>query len=81
VSEALWERETPAVLAPAALAGLAAAGDNRVPVAVGLLPSIGRDLEGKGDAVLDRRTAVDAKAGNSADRELDGKNVAPLPDG
>ena len=44
-------REAPAVLAPAALAFLAAIADDRVPVAVGLFLIVRRDLEGKGLAV------------------------------
>src|SRR5438128_355421 len=52
--------EAPAVLAPAALALLAAVADDRVPVAVRLFLSVRGDLERKGLAVLELRAAVEA---------------------
>src|SRR5436190_12912352 len=56
--------QAPAVLAPTARALLAAIADNRIPVAVRLRLIVGGDLEGKGLAVLERRAAVEAEAGN-----------------
>ena len=50
--------EAPAVLAPTALAFLAAIADDRVPVAVRLFLILRRDLEGKGLAVPELRAAV-----------------------
>src|SRR6185503_10210791 len=58
-------REAPAVLAPAALAFLAAIADDRVPVAVGLFLIVRRDLEGKRFGVLELRAAVETEAGNA----------------
>src|SRR5216110_2106366 len=46
--------EAPAVLAPTALAFLAAIADDRVPVTVRLFLIVRRDLEGKGLAVPER---------------------------
>src|SRR5580765_5904719 len=43
--------QSPAILAPAAGAFLAAVTDDRVAVAVGFLLSVGRDLKGEGLAV------------------------------
>lgn len=74
-------RDAPAVLAPAAFARFAAIGDDRVPIAVGFLLGVGRDLEGKGDVVFNVRAAVEADAGNAADRELDNEDVASLARG
>src|SRR3954469_7340698 len=53
--------EAPAILAPAALALLAAVADDRVPVAVRLFLVVRRDLEGKRLAVLERRTTVETE--------------------
>src|SRR5689334_18984515 len=47
--------EAPAVLAPTALAFLAAIADDRVPITVRLFLIVRRDLKGKGLAVLERR--------------------------
>lgn len=71
-------RKAPAVLAPAAFAGLAAVGDDRVPVAVGFLLGVGGDLEGEGDAVFAVRAAIEAETVDAADRELDGEDIAGL---
>src|SRR5262245_22480317 len=56
--------ETPAVLAPAARALLAAVADDRVPIAVRLFLIVRRDLEGERLVVLERRTAVQPEARN-----------------
>src|SRR6059058_4223071 len=70
--------EAPAVLAPTALAFLAAIADDRVPVAVRLFLILRRDLEGKGLAVLERRAAVETETGNAHDGELHGQDFALL---
>ena len=70
--------EAPAVLAPAALAFLAAIADDRVPVAVRLFLIVRRDLEGKGLAVLERRAAVETEAGNAQNGELHRQHIALL---
>src|SRR5678815_2612756 len=57
--------EAPAVLAPAALAFLAAIADDRVPVAVRLFLIVGRDLEGKGLAVLERGATIETDTGSA----------------
>ena len=64
--------EAPAVLAPAALAFLAAVVDDGVPVAVGFFLGVGGDLEGEGLGVLERGAAVEAEAGDAEDGEFDG---------
>src|SRR5215203_3908082 len=64
--------EAPAVLAPTALAFLAAIADDRVPVAVGLFLIVRRDLEGERLAMLELRAAVEAETGNAQHRELHG---------
>src|SRR5215475_3234986 len=70
--------KTPAVLAPAALAFLAAIADDRVPVTVRLFLIVRRDLEGKGLAVLEHRTAVDTQTGNAENGELHRQHIALL---
>src|SRR4051812_37536641 len=62
--------EAPAVLAPTALAFLAAIADDRVPVAVRLFLILRRDLEGKGLAVPECRAAVESETGNAQNGEL-----------
>src|SRR6195256_2292709 len=62
--------EAPAVLAPPALAFLAAIANDRVPVAVRLFLIVRRDLEGKGLAVLEVRAAVETETGNTKNGEL-----------
>src|SRR6187431_2353947 len=57
--------EAPAVLAPAALAFLAAVADDRVPVAIRLFLIVCGDLEGKRLAVLELRAAVETETGNT----------------
>src|SRR5690606_31574743 len=68
----------PAVLAPAALARLAAIADNGVPVAVGLLLVARRHLEGERLAMGEIGTAIQADTGYAEDIELDGDDVARL---
>src|SRR5258708_4941739 len=68
--------EAPAVLAPTALAFLAAIADDRVPVAVRLFLTLRRDLEGKGLAMLERRAAVETETGNTQNGELHGQHIA-----
>src|SRR5690349_4259264 len=55
VGEDAWRDlpgDAPAILAPPALALLTGVADDRVPVAVGLLLGVGRDLEREGLALL-----------------------------
>src|SRR5687767_5740924 len=68
--------ETPAVLAPAALALRAAIADDRVPVAVRLFLIVRRDLERERLAVLERRATVETETGNAQDSELHRQHVA-----
>src|SRR5690606_4264455 len=68
----------PAVLAPAAVAFLAAVADDGVPVAVGFGLVGGGDLEREGLGLLEDRASVKADAGNAEDGELDGEDVAGL---
>src|SRR6185436_4563222 len=68
--------QAPAILAPTALAFLAAVADDRVPVAVGLCLIVRRDLKGKRLGVLERRAAVEAETGNAQDGEIDRQDVA-----
>src|SRR5205823_9214470 len=69
-------REAPAVLAPTALALLAAIADDRVPIAVRLFLIVCGDLEGKGLAVPKRRAAVETKTGNAQKGELHRQYIA-----
>lgn len=71
----------PLVLAPATVTGLAAVFDDGVPVAGGFRLGVGGDLKAKGLAVLELRPAVEADAGDREDGELDGQDLAFLPDG
>ena len=57
--------QSPLVLAPAALALLAAVADDRVPVAIGLGLVGGGDLKRERFAVLERRSAVEPDAGDA----------------
>src|SRR6266542_1437626 len=57
---------------------LGAVADDRVPVAVRLFLSVRRDLEGKGLAVLERRTAIDTEAGDAQNGELHRQFIARL---
>src|SRR5690606_6960830 len=68
----------PAVLAPAAVAFLAAVADDGVPVAVRFGLVGGGDLEREGLGLLEDRASVKADAGNAEDGELDGEDVAGL---
>src|SRR6185295_16087463 len=70
--------KAPAVLAPPALALLAAVADDRVPVAVRFLLVVRRDLEGERLALLERGAAVEADTRNSQDGELHREDVAGL---
>src|SRR5688500_17198241 len=67
--------DAPFVLAPAALAFLPAIADDRVPIAVGLLLIVGRDLEGEGLAVLEMRPAIEADTGYARDGEFDRQGI------
>src|SRR6185503_11842231 len=73
--------EAPAVLAPPALAFLAAIADDRVPVAVRLFLIVGRDLERKSLAVLELRAAVETETGNAHYGELHRQHIALLAAG
>src|SRR6185369_16990227 len=68
--------KAPAVLAPAALAFRSAIADDRVPVTVRLFLIVRRDLEGKGLAVPERRTAVETETGNAQDGEIHRQHIA-----
>src|SRR5207237_6865805 len=70
--------EAPAVLAPTALALLAAIADDRVPVAVRLFLIVRRDLEGKGLTVPELRAAVETETGNAQNGELHRQHIAFL---
>src|SRR5439155_24305983 len=70
--------QAPSVLAPTALALLAAIADDRVPVAVRLFLSGGRDLEGEGLAVPELRAAVETETGNAQNGELHRQDIALL---
>src|SRR5687768_2230114 len=70
--------EAPAILAPTALAFLAAIADDRVPVAVGLFLIVRRDLEGKGLALLELRAAVETETGNAENGEFHRQHIALL---
>src|SRR5512145_1485096 len=70
--------ETPAVLAPTALTFLSAISDDRVPVPVRLFLIVRRDLERKGLAVPELRTAVETETGNAQNGELHRQHVALL---
>src|SRR5438034_2086938 len=52
--------------------------DDRIPVAVGLLLIVRRDLEGKGLAVLELRAAVETETGNTQNGELHRQHIAFL---
>ena len=73
--------EAPAILAPAAGAFLASVADDGVPIAVGLLLRVRRDLEGEGLAVREDGAAVQADTGNAEHGELDGEDVTRLAHG
>src|SRR3954451_23294619 len=68
----------PAVFTPTARALFAAISNDRVPVAIRLLLIVRSDLEGKGLAVLERRSAVETEAGNATNGELYGEDIASL---
>src|SRR6185436_7677097 len=67
---------TPAVLAPTALALLAAVSDDRVPVAVRLFLSVRRDLKRERLAVLERGPTVETDAGNPHHHEFHRDHIA-----
>src|SRR3546814_16437859 len=69
----------PFVLAPAALAFLPAVSDDRVPIAVGFLLTVGVDLKGKGLAMLEDGSAVETDARSDEHGELDRQHRAYLP--
>ena len=73
--------QAPLVLAPAAIALLAAVADDGVPVAVGLFLVVGGDLERERLALRERRAAVEAQAWDAEHGELDGEHVALLATG
>ncbi len=70
--------DAPLVLAPAAFALAAAVADDGIPVAVGLGLVLGRNLERKRLAVLERRAAVKSDARDAYNREVDDDHVARL---
>src|SRR6476620_3712678 len=70
-------REAPFVLAPAAVAFLAAVIDDRVPIAVGLLLAFGQDHEADCLIRLEQRSAVETDERLAEDSKLDG-DLLPL---
>ena len=74
-------RQAPFVLAPAARALRAAVADDRVPITVGLRLVVGCDLKRERLAVLERFSAVEAKAWHAAHRELNRQDIAPVAAG
>src|SRR5688572_12128278 len=68
--------EAPAVLAPTALAFLAAIADDCVPVAVRLFLIVRRDLKRKGLTVPELRATVETETGNSENSELHRQHLA-----
>src|SRR5207249_1071066 len=68
----------PLVLAPAALALLAAIANDGVPVAVGLLLIVGGDLEREGFVMFERGSAVEADTRDAGNCEFDCQHVALL---
>src|SRR5581483_83791 len=71
-------RQSPSILAPAAGVFFAAVTDDGIPVAVCFFLRIGCDLKGEREAVLNRRSAVEAEAGNAEHGELHGQHVTLL---
>src|SRR3954467_2690065 len=57
--------EAPFVFTPAARTFLTAVADDGVPVIVGFLLIVGRDLERERFTVFERRPAIEAETGNS----------------
>src|SRR5687767_12824654 len=70
--------EAPAVLAPTALAFLAAIANDRVPVAICFFLIVRRDLKGEGLGVLEVRTAVETEAWNAEHGELYRQHITLL---
>jgi hypothetical protein len=62
--------DAPFVLAPAARAFLAAIADDGIPVAVGLLLIVGRDLKREGFVMFERGPAIEAETWDAGDREF-----------
>jgi hypothetical protein len=71
--------QAPFVLAPTAVALLAAVADDGVPVAIGFGLVGGGDLKRECEAVLDSGAAVEAEAGDAHHGKFDGQYVALLP--
>ena len=67
------------ILAPAALALLAAVADDRVPVAIRFGLVNGCDLKRERFVVLEHRSAVESEARNADHGELDGQHIPFLP--
>jgi hypothetical protein len=70
--------DAPLVFAPAASAFLPAIADDGVPVSIGLVLIVGRDLEREGFVMFERRTAVDADTGDAGNREFDDQHITRL---
>ena len=66
--------KAPAILAPTALAFLAPVADDGVPIAVGFVLIVRRDLEREGFAVPELRSTVETEAGDAHDGELHGEH-------
>jgi len=71
-------RDTPLVLAPAAVAFLTAVADDRVPIAIRFTLIFGRHLKRESFVVCERRPAVESEAWDAHDGELDRQHIAFL---
>src|SRR6185312_14757794 len=71
-------RHAPLVLAPTARAFLAAITDDRVPIAIRLSLIVSGDLERKSFVMFERRTAVEADAGDAGNFDLDYQHISLL---
>src|SRR5262249_31697929 len=70
--------QTPAILAPTALAFPTAIADDRVPVAIRLFLSVCRDLKGKGFAVPELWAAVESETRDAQHSEVHREHIALL---
>lgn len=68
--------DAPPVLAPAAVAWLAAVADDRIPVTIRFLLRVRRDLEGEGFGMFELRPAIESQAGDAANGEFHGEDLA-----
>ena len=73
--------DAPLVFAPAASAFLAAIADDGVPVSIGLVLIVGRDLEREGFVMFERWTAVETDTGTPATVNSTISTSPAVPDG